>query len=358
MKHGSPNILIVKLSAIGDVIHTLPALNALREHWPNARITWLVEEEAAELVSGHPALDRVLVSRRKRWARGLKSGQWRNHLKAVNSFIRDLRDTHYDMIFDFQAALKGAMLIAPAHGRKKIGFGPGMQHQEHSYLVLNTRVPMVSMEIHALERGLLLLEAMGVPYGKIVYNLPITPTARQQAARLLAGHTSHRNGIQVAINPVAKWETKLWLAERFANLADRLVEEHHAAIFFTGGPEDGTEIETIQSMMRHSSANLAGRTTLIELAAVYEQMECVISTDTGPMHIAAAVEKPVVALFGPTSPQRTGPYGTQHRVVCAAVQCRPCFKRSCDSGGCMLEISVSDVMNAVSDLFKEKDHLR
>ena len=358
MMHGSPKILIVKLSAIGDVVHTLPALNALRAHWPRASITWLVEAAAAELVNGHPALDRVLVSRRKRWARGLKTGRWRDHLNAASAFVHELRDTRYDMIFDFQAALKGAMLIALAHGRKKIGFGPGMQHQEHSYLVLNTRVPMVSMEIHALERGLLLIEAMGVPNGRIAYNLPITPTARQNAARLLASHTGLRNGTRIAINPVAKWDTKLWLAERFADLADRLIEEHNAAVFFTGGPEDRQEIEGIQKRMRQPSANLAGRTTLIELAAVYEQMACVISTDTGPMHIAAAAERPVVALFGPTSPQRTGPYGSRHRIVCARVECRPCFKRSCDTCRCMLGISVTDVMKAVSDLLQNKDHVR
>jgi lipopolysaccharide heptosyltransferase I len=343
----APKILIVKLSAIGDVVHTLPVLHALRTHWPDAHITWLVEEAAAELVLDHPNLDRVLISRRKHWARGLKTACRRHHLRAIVSFIRELRDTRYDMILDFQAALKGAMLIALAHGRRKIGFGPGMQHQEYSYLALNTRIPMVSMEIHALERGLMLLEAIGVPRGEIRYDLPIDAGIRQIADRLLGQHPDHVNRTAIAINPVAQWKTKLWPAERFADLADRLIEEHNAAIFFTGGPQDRPEIERIKTGMRHHAASLAGRTTLIELAAVYERMACIISTDTGPMHIAAAVRRPVVALFGPTAPQRTGPYGSCHRVVCAPVDCRPCFRRECDACRCMLDISVESVLDNV-----------
>ncbi|MEJ2039796.1 MAG: glycosyltransferase family 9 protein [Desulfosarcinaceae bacterium] len=163
MNRTALNILIVKLSAIGDVVHTLPALNALRRHYPEARITWLVEEAAAELLTGHPALDRLLVSRRKTWLAGLGTRQRATHLRQVMAFLKDLRDTRYDIILDFQAALKGALLIALARGKRKIGFGPGMQHQEHSYLVLNERIPMVSMEIHALERGLKMVEALGVP---------------------------------------------------------------------------------------------------------------------------------------------------------------------------------------------------
>ncbi len=122
------NILIVKLSAIGDVIHTLPALNALRKHYPLARITWLVEEAAAGLIEGHPALDRVLVSRRKRWLSGLMGPDRVRHIGAIIHFLKELRDTRYDLILDFQASLKGGLLIALTRGGRKIGFGQGLEH--------------------------------------------------------------------------------------------------------------------------------------------------------------------------------------------------------------------------------------
>jgi 3-deoxy-D-manno-octulosonic-acid transferase/heptosyltransferase-1 len=254
------------------------------------------------------------------------------------------------MIFDFQAALKGAMLIALARGKRKIGFGPGMQHQEHSYLVLNQRVPMISMEVHALERGLALLKAVDIPTGAIEYRLPISTAARDKVAGLIGPEASLPGDVPIAINPMAKWESKLWLPDRFAQLADRLIDRFRATIYFTGGPQDREAIDTIQHGMRHKSINLAGHTSLIELAALYEQMACVISTDTGPMHIAAAVERPVVALFGPTAEWRTGPFGDRHRVVTASERCRPCFKRKCPELRCMEKIPVEQVLQQVEGI--------
>jgi heptosyltransferase I len=345
-----PHILIVKLSAIGDVVHALPALNALRRHRPEAHITWLVEEAAADLVIGHRAIDRVLVSRRKRWAKGLRTSQWRRHFREANALFRQLRDTRYDMVIDFQAALKGAALIALTRADRKIGFGPGMAHQEHSYLVLNKKIPAVSMEVHALKRNLLLLEAIGVPCRRIEYNLPVNPATQNNMARLIRSQRSAHDGPPIAINPVALWDTKLWSAKQFAELADRLVTTYQADIFFTGAPADTEEITKITCQMHHHATNLAGRTSLMELAALYQQMACVISTDTGPMHIAAAVEKPVVALFGPTAEWRTGPYGKKHQIVAPDLDCRPCFKRDCQHCNCMQSISVDDVMQKVHAL--------
>ena len=355
MNQRSPHILIVKLSAIGDVVHTLPALNALRHHFPKAHITWLVEAAAADLLKDHPALDRVIISRRKQWASELKTGRWREHVNQIRQFLTDLRDTRYDMIFDFQAALKGAMLIALAHGRRKIGFGSGMHHQEHSYLVLNEKIPMVSMEIHALQRELMLLEAVGIPTDDVVYRLPINPAARQRATRLLGMANRNPAHPVIAINPMAKWKTKLWPEERFAQLADQLIERMQATIYFTGGREDRSAIGRIMQMMQHEAVNLAGQTSLIDLAAVYEQVTCIITTDTGPMHIAAAVGQPVVALFGPTAEWRTGPYGAQHRIATATTACRPCFKRICPTLHCMGGISVEQVVRHLQAVARIKE---
>ena len=120
------NILIVKLSAIGDVIHTMPALNAIRRHYPDARITWLVEEAASGLLEGHEALDRVLVSKRKRWLKNLRTSSRFEAVREAYRFVKELRDTHYDLIFDFQALLKSGILIALARGKRKVGFDKGL----------------------------------------------------------------------------------------------------------------------------------------------------------------------------------------------------------------------------------------
>lgn len=343
------NILIVKLSAIGDVVHTLPALNALRRYYPEARITWVVEEAAASLVRGHEALDRVIVSRRKHWIKYFKTAPGAVIAEA-RSFVRELRDTEYDVVLDFQGLLKSALLVALARGKRKIGFGRGMQHQEASYLFYNEPVPAVDMDVHALSRYIRMLAPLGVPENvPIDYHIPVSDEDRREAARLLEGAKNGKTHV-AALNPVAQWDTKLWQPERFAELADALIECHDTGVVFTGGPEDGPAIDRILSLMKNRADNLAGKTSLTMLAALYKAVDVVVTTDTGPMHIAAAVDAPVVALFGPTAPRRTGPFGDNHRVVRAGLACSPCFKRACDAWECMSRITVEQVLSAVVEL--------
>jgi lipopolysaccharide heptosyltransferase I len=344
------NILIVKLSAIGDVIHTLPALNAIRKHYPDARISWLVEEDTSDLVKGHPALDRVLVSKRKRWLKGLFGPSGWHNLREIYRFIKKLRDTRYDLIIDFQGLLKSGVLIALSRGKRKVGFGKGMDHQEFSYLFLNERIPAVSMDHHALLRGTMLLEAIGIPTGSIEYNLPVQAQDRELVDSLLLQHGIRNSKLLVAINPVAKWDTKLWAKAKFAELADRLVELHDASVVFTGSQQDHKTIQDIISRMETEAVNLAGETSLITLAALYEKTDLIVSTDTGPMHIAAALGTPVVALFGPTAPWRTGPFGSAQQVIRVELACNPCFKRQCETVECMEQISVGQVLVGVEKL--------
>lgn len=347
------NILIVKLSAIGDVIHTLPALCALRSQYPDAHITWLVEEAAADLVIGHRALDRVIVSRRKRWIKQLRGPGRRGALAEMGAFWRALRDTRYDMIIDFQALLKSAVPVWLARGRRKIGFDRGMQHQEHSYLLLNERIPPVDMEVHALTRGLMLIEAIGAKSKAVIYDLPVSPADRRLVDDLLVTRGIDGRRPVVAINPVALWETKLWLNDRFAVLADRLISELAVDVVFTGGPADRSMIDGIRGQMCQPAGDLSGSTTLKMLAALYQRASLLVTTDTGPMHLGAAVDTPVVALFGPTAPWRTGPYGRGHRVIRTAPPCSPCFKRQCDHHQCrcMRDISVEMVFEGVTQIF-------
>jgi 3-deoxy-D-manno-octulosonic-acid transferase/heptosyltransferase-1 len=355
----NPSILIIKLSAIGDVVHTLPALNAIRRHYPQAHITWLVEEAAADLVLGHPALDEVLVSRRKTWIKGLKSRQWLSHLKALATFIETLRSRRYDILLDFQFSLKGAALIALTRADRKIGFGQGLEHQEHSYLVLNERIPAVSMEIHALERGLLMLNTLGIVSEPIEYRLPITPEHRRHASQLLSRSELPADQPFAAINPMAKWESKLWIQERFATVADALQKDYRIPVVFTGAVEDRPYIDAIISRMRTKVPNLAGQTSLLALAALLQKATVMVTTDTGPMHIAAAVETPCVALFGPTASWRTGPYGPGHRVIQARQECQPCFKRRCPlAQTCMGAIGVEQVLGAVEEVIEMRGNAR
>jgi lipopolysaccharide heptosyltransferase I len=344
------NILIVKTSAIGDVIQTLPALNALRKHYPGAHITWLVEEAAADIISGHPALDRILVSKRKRWSKELLGLSGMSAVKEIYRFIKQLRDTKYDLVIDFQSLLKSSVWIALTRAKRKVGFGQGMEHAEHSYIFLNERIPPVNMNHHAVLRDLMLLEALGIDSKEIIFNFPIHDQARKQVDNLLALHGIIEKVLLIAINPVAKWETKLWSNRKFAELADRLIEQYLAQVIFTGDAGDRKTIADIMSHMNRKAVNLSGETSLKTLAALYAKADLVISTDTGPMHMAAAVGTPVVALFGPTAPWRTGPFGEAHQIIRTGTACSPCFKRQCPTLDCMQQIRVEDVLEGVQRL--------
>ena len=342
----SMNILIVKTSAIGDVIHTLPALNALRRKYPEARIDWLVEEAAADLVIGHAALDNVLISRRKAWVRDLKQGRVLAAWQGFADFVKRLRTTEYDLLIDFQGLLKSGISVWLARAGRKVGFGRGMEHAEGSYIFLNETVAPVSMDEHAVIRGLLLLKAIGIDSEDIVYDLPVGKEQREKISQLLEVEGVDPARPLVAINPMTTWETKHWKNERFAQVADQLLDRG-IEVVFSGGPQDVGAIEGIRAAMTGKAASLAGRTTLKDLAVLYERVAVLITTDTGPMHLAAAVGTPVVALFGPTAPWRTGPFGSGHRVLRAEIACSPCLKKLCNrKHECMEQITVDQVVQA------------
>ena len=347
------NILIVKTSAIGDVIHTLPSLWSLRVHFPQAQITWLVEESAADLVIGHPAVNRVLVAQRKTWLRDLRSGRVSRARSGFVGFVRELRDTRYDLVIDFQGLLKSAIWVLLARGVRKVGFGRGMEHAEYSYLALNERVAAVDMNQHAIERSLLLLKGIGVPATDLRYGVPVSAKQEFEAAALLRECGVREKDRMIAMNPVARWPTKLWDAQSFAALADRL-EGDGICVVFTGGAQDGPALDEIGRFMTRRHRRLDRRTNLNQLAALYRRAQVVVTTDSGPMHLAAAVGTPVVALFGPTAPWRTGPYGPNHVVLRIDLSCSPCFKKQCltkdyEERACMKRLTVDHVAQAVME---------
>lgn len=339
-------ILFVKLSAIGDVVQTLPALEAVKKLYPNSEIDWVVEEAASGILENHPLISRLLILRRKKWLRMIiRPGAFGEGLRNIFGFFRDLRSTHYDIAIDFQGLLKSGLVIGISRAERKIGFNGT---RELSYLFLNERLPKYDRERHALERYLDIARYLGAENPSTACTLPIEREIKTMRARL-AG-LGIKQGKVVAINPVARWKTKLWSEDKFAELADRLIREKKATVIFTGSPDDRKITGRIRSMMQERAEDLAGATTLKELAALASLSDMFITTDTGPMHLAAAAGAKVVALFGPTAPWRTGPYGAGHLVIRKGLDCSPCFKRRCDTIMCMEEITVADVMKAVTDL--------
>ena len=341
------NVLIIKLSSIGDVVHSLPFLEVVKRHFPEAQIDWVVEEESSQIVMGHAAIRRLIVSRRKAWIGKLKQGvRFSPVFGEAARFLKELRRVEYDLIIDLQGLLKSGILAGLARGKKKIGMSSA---REGAGLFLSERAVPVDYNQHAVDRYLQVARYLKCDCSAWNGNIPVSAADMERIRRLVHGLGSGQ-GPLVAVNPIARWRTKLWDAERFAILADRLCNELSCCIVFTGGGRDRGIIQEICSMMANRSVNLAGRTTLKELACLYFLCRLVVTTDTGPMHIAAAMGCPVVALFGPTDPGRTGPYGPGHAVITADLECRPCFKRNCDHVSCMKQITVDQCFETVRDM--------
>jgi len=344
-------ILIVKLSAIGDVVQTLPMVEALKERYPHAHIDWLVEEEASDLLIGHPALKRVIVSRRKFWQKRLfLKGEFWNTLREIGKFIRDLRSLKYDWVIDNHGIFKSGLLVILSRGRRKIGFqaSPGIA-DEGNYLCTRERYKPLNIERHALERYLDLIAQLGIPISKPTLNFVVPVDSQKKAEKLLQQH-GICGGPLVAIHPMAKWPTKQWPLENFAKLADALVQKG-ASVVFTGSPDDCEPVREILGGIPTSGKvlNLVGETTLRELAGVFSLSDLVLTPDTGPMHVAAAVQAPLIALFGPTAPWRTGPYGNGHVILRRSLDCSPCFKKKCATMECMNTLTVEEVMKAAEE---------
>ncbi len=341
---------MIKLSAIGDVLHTIPSLQALRSVYPHAHITWVVEEGASDLIMDHPACDRVLVSYRKRWVKNLKTGNSIGRtVEEIRSFLSTLRDRRYDIAIDFHGLLKSALIMGFSRAERKIGY---RSMQELSGLFYGEKVPE-DMGKHAVDRYMDFVRYLGFSVQEPVFTLALTGRERQRA-RLLLQHNGIEEGESfVAVNAVALWETKLWDDEKCAALADRIISELKKKVVFTGG-KDRRVIDNILSRMTHRAVNVAGDTTLRELACLYEMADIVVSTDSGPMHLSAAVGTPTIGLFGPTDPLRTGPYGKGHVIVSAGMPCSPCFLKSCETRSCMKNITVEAVFEAVTRLLTKE----
>lgn len=334
------NILIVKLSAVGDVIHTLPALAALRRHYPSAHITWVVEEAAADLITGHPCLDRVIVSRRKSWIRDVRNGRIERPIAGIRSFYAELRSRPYDLVIDFQGLLKSAVVVMLSGGNRKLGYD---SLQELSRLFYDEKIPE-DMRKHAVDRYLDFLRHLGAEAGDPEFFVPIQQESESRIDGLLAANGFDRDEPFVAVSPVALWETKLWEDEKFARLCDRIERDLKARVVLTAAQAE--RIEPILEKMKTSAVNLGGKTTLKDLAELYRRAALLITTDSGPMHLAAAMGTPVVALFGPTDPSRTGPYGESHTTIRKGTSCSPCLLKKCKTRECMYAIAVHDVFAA------------
>lgn len=338
-------VLIVKLSALGDVVQSLPVAMAMHRQNREVQVDWLVEQPTLGLLKGHPALTRVLVSPRHAITEG--DGE---PIQEVKDFLKVLREVKYDAVVDLQGLMKSAILVALSRGRRKIGFRGGKEFL--AAWAYNERLEPYDPDRPALQRYLDLLGPLGFEQpARVEFGLESSQGERERAVSLLGGEGG---GPLVVLHPMAKWDSKLWPLRYWVDLVQRLARSG-ARLVLTGSADDQALGRLIvrRAGLGEGLLDLTGRTGLKELAALLSLARLVVCTDTGVMHLAAAVGARVLALFGPTAPWRTGPFGSGHLVLRANLECSPCFDRDCPEPICMERLDPAQVAAAASLLLEQ-----
>jgi ADP-heptose:LPS heptosyltransferase len=340
-------ILIVRLSALGDVVHALPLLDALRRARPGAHIGWLVEEPAASLLEGHPQLDRVWIAPRHAARRLRRDGRPLAAAAQIARVARELRAARYQLTLDAQCNLRSSLWALASGARVRIGFAPPFTKEKAHW---TSTLQVVAPEGGQLKahRNLELLLPLGIDTAGARPRIDVPEAARRIADPLLASGAR-----AIALHPGVSGfgAIKQWAPDRFAALARRLRDERGARCLVTFGP---SERELAQAVVDASAgaAELAPETAnLLELAALYQACDVVVAGDTGPLHLAAALGVPVVGLYGPKDPAVYGPLdgrtGEVSATVWKRVHCSPCRLRRCGNVICMPAITVADVAGAI-----------
>jgi heptosyltransferase I len=308
-------VLVVRLSAMGDIIHALPAITALRAARPDLQIGWLVEERWSQLLCSRPSeyfagrsalkplVDAIHIANFKTWRKALFSGEtWRE----IGALRRQVRETHYEVALDLQGAMRSALAAQLSDAKVRIGSAKPREAPASMFY----SQPVDPQGEHVVEQA---LSIASVVAGRVLQYadplFPVDPTADAWANQL---HTEWHGKRIAILNPGAGWGAKCWPAESFGAVA-RALAQRDLAVVVNHGPGE----EALAEQVRESSGGTAIplKCSIAELIALTRRANLFVGGDTGPMHLAAALRIPVVALFGPTRPERNGPYGTRSVVL-------------------------------------------
>jgi heptosyltransferase-1 len=322
-------ILIIKPSAIGDVVHTLPILNLLRRRFPRSHIAWLVTTTCAGLLQGHPQLDEVILFDRGRIGRGW----WRpSGMAGFFDLCGELMRRNFSLVLDLQGLLRSGILTFATGAPRRIGFANA---REGATMFYTHHVPIDTMEQHAIDRYLRMVESIGCETGPIKYIFP-TDAADRSAVDAMLGNV----GPFATLLPGTNWPTKRWPIDKFAAIVEPLRTRFGLRTVVAGGPGDAELARRIPADL-----DLTGKTNLRQLVALLERSALVIANDSGPMHIASALGRPLVVPFGPTNPIRTGPYRRMDTVLRLDLPCSPCYSRRCTHQSCLQWLGTDSILD-------------
>ncbi len=356
------------MSSLGDVLHTLPFVAVLRKRFPQAKISWLVHPQFAGFIPEEPIVDEIIYFDKVAFN---EMGIF-DKIKYFFEMRSLLHSKDYDLVIDLQGLFKSAILALMTGCKNKIGY---CEMREGSGLVSKAIVGPHAAD-HVIERYLDVARYLGATVDKIEFPMPDFTIERMtfddKMAEIFNNDSSKMKLPYVVLVPGARWVTKCWPTKNFGELASRLVDKG-VNVFITGGDDDyqrGTEIEAFYKRLKATPIvsednhfkrenkpvqgeliNLIGKTNIKELAVLIDKAQGYISGDTGPLFIAAAFKKPLVAIYGPTRPERTGPYGSEDAcIIQAQCDCAGCLKKQCDDLICMESVTTKYVYDKYEKL--------
>ena len=356
-------ILLIKLSAVGDVVHTIPVLNKLRRRYPAARLDWLVTPPIAELLRHNPAIDNVIEFARDDWRK-----PWRLAGPAASlRLAAKLRAVGYDLVVDMHGQFRTAAFALATGAPVRIGFDrprrgvwkasdrpmpeAARKHawqgaREGSWIAYTHHIEVPTLDVHAVDRYLNVAPMLGLDDDPPDFTFPIPQAAAARVDTLLRRHGIGADARLLMMAPGTVWETKHWGEDKFAEVARHFLQQGFAVVLSGSRRERG--VCDAVALRAPGAVNLAGETALSELAALTRRSTICATNDSGPMHLAVALGRPVVSVFGPTDPLWIGPYRRANAVLRADLPCSPCYLRQlsrCPNGhACMKDVAASAVI--------------
>ncbi len=347
------SILIIRLSSLGDVLMSMPAVVAIRRRFPEAHLSWLVEGSVGALLTGQTFVDEVIRFPRSAVTKALKRANPKDLKGAFLPFARQLRKRKYDLIVDFHGIAKSVLLSMIAGRGERIGFG-SMFAKEQSHFFYDTKITGDDKRIHKVERNMLIARHLG--FDGPAPEVPLISFAAAEG--YIGSFLSSVGGPSpfFAVNPFSSAGTdfKRWPLEYYGELIAGIHNRLGVRTVIIWGPGEKEDALRLQKMASEG-AFLACPTDIPQLFALLQRTSLYVGGDTGVMHLAAAAKTPVVAIFGPTDVKVNGPWGEGQTIITREVPCSPCKKKDCSQRGCIVTISVDEVYNTVASVFSKRN---
>lgn len=342
---------VIKLSSLGDIIHTFPLLSSIKRNIPEAHISWIVDYQFKDVIECNNDVDEILPVKLRRKGRNKFINNLKNMIE-LSKLHNIMSKKGFDITIDAQGLIKSGIITYMTRAPIRIGFEKNSCRESFNSIFTNLRISPESKRSHVIFKNMALLKGLNISDNDVKISIRIPDEERSNIMALLNEKGIKEGDYIIGINPSSTWVTKRWKQERFANLSDKLISNYGAKIVIIGGKNDECFVDSVLNAMKREGIKIITG-SIKELIATISFFQIYIGNDSGPIHIASAIGIPCVGIFGPSSLARNGPFKSEMYSVQSPSFCSPCFtKRTCNKFICMDDISVDNILSNVERIIK------